>query len=232
MARSLSLVVPMYNDEAYAERAVHAAREALETVTPDWEIVAVDDGSQDSTGARLLALSKEEPRLKVVSNKLNQGLGGALQARYAAASKDLIVYTDADLPFDLQELARAVRLLEYQKADLLAGYRFDRTAEGFRRTFYTLVYTFLIRLLFGLRCRDVNFAFKLFRRSLLDEIRLESRGSFIDAEFLLRARKAGAKMIQIGVDYFPRSSGRSTLASPGVILGILWDMLRFRLRSG
>lgn len=232
MARSLSLVVPMYNEEAYAERAVQAAREALETVTDDWEIVAVDDGSQDSTGARLLALSKEEPRLRIVTNAVNLGLGGALRAGYAAASKELIAYTDADLPFDLREVARAVRLLEYQKADLLAGYRFDRTAEGFRRTLYTLAYTLLVRLFFGLRCRDVNFAFKLFRRSLLDEIHLESRGSFIDAEFLLRARKAGAKMIQIGVDYFPRSSGRSTLASPGVILGILWDMLRFRFRSG
>ncbi len=80
--------------------------------------------------------------------------------------------------------------------------------------------------LFGLRLRDINFAFKLFRRSLLERIELKSQGSFIDAEFLLRARKAGATIIQIGVDYFPRTRGRSTLSSSRVILGILWDMLR------
>jgi hypothetical protein len=72
----------------------------------------------------------------------------------------------------------------------------------------------------------VNFSFKLFRRSLLDRVVLKSEGSFIDAEFLVRARKAGASIIQIGVDYFPRSRGKSTLASPRVILKILQEMAR------
>ena len=139
----------------------------------------------------------------------------------------MILYTDADLPFDLFELPRAVRLLESQGADVLAGYRFDRTTEGFKRAVYTVVYTALVRVLFRFRIRDVNFAFKLFRRGLLETFALKSEGSFIDAEFLLRARRAKAVIIQIGVDYFPRTRGTSTLASPRVILGILWDMLRF-----
>ena len=146
--------------------------------------------------------------------------------QHAVAAKDLVVYSDADLPFDFREIARAVRLLEYQQADVLAAYRHDRTAEGPLRTLYTIVYTSLIRLLFQLRVRDVNFSFKVFRRSLLQRIELKSEGSFIDAEFLVRARKAGASIIQIGVDYFPRSRGLSTLASPGVIVNILVDMAR------
>jgi hypothetical protein len=151
-------------------------------------------------------------------------LGGTLRAGYAAATKDLVFYTDADLPVDLGQLPRAVRLLDYQQADLLAGYRFDRTSEGLHRALYTIGYHVLIRLLFGLRIRDVNFAFKLFRRSLLQRIELKSEGSFIDAELLLRARKAGAVMIQLGLDYFPRTRGPSKLSSLGVIAAIVREM--------
>jgi glycosyltransferase involved in cell wall biosynthesis len=224
---SVSLVFPMFNEEACAARAVAAGQVALERVTDDWEIIVVDDGSSDRTPSILEGLRRGEPRLKVVRHGQNQGLGGALRTGYQQAEKELILYTDADLPFDLFELPRAVRLLEQQGADVLAGYRFDRTSEGLRRTVYTAVYTFLIRLLFRLRVRDVNFAFKLFRRTLLERISLKSSGSFIDAEFLLRARRARARIIQVGVDFFPRTEGASTLSSPRVILGILWDMLRF-----
>jgi len=224
MPPSLSVVIPMYNEEAYVERSVAAARAALEEMGADWEIVIVDDASTDGTGARADRLAAADPRVRAFHNPVNRRLGGTLRAGYAAATKDLIFYTDADLPVDFGELPRAVRLLEYQQADLLAGYRFDRTSEGLHRALYTIGYHVVIRLLFGLRIRDVNFAFKLFRRSLLQRIELKSEGSFIDAELLLRARKAGAVMIQLGVDYFPRTRGPSKLSSLGVIAAILREM--------
>ena len=214
----------MYNEEAYARRAVSAARAVLMAELPDWEIVIVDDASTDGTPALVDALAREDPRVRVVRNPVNRRLGGALRAGYAAATKDLVFYTDADLPVDLRQLPRAVRLLEYQEADIVAAYRFDRTSEGLVRALYTFCYNHLIRMLFGLRVRDVNFAFKLFRRSVLEKFPLTSEGSFIDAEFLLRARKAGCVIIQIGLDYFPRTRGTSTLASLPVIFAILRDM--------
>jgi len=214
----------MYNEEAYVERAVAAARAVLEEMGGDWEIVIVDDASTDGTGARADRLAAADPRVRAIHNRVNRRLGGTLRAGYAAATKDLVFYTDADLPVDLAQLPRAVRLLEYQEADLLAGYRFDRTSEGLHRVLYTIGYHVLIRLLFGLRIRDVNFAFKLFRRSLLQRIELKSEGSFIDAELLLRARKAGAVMIQLGLDYFPRTRGPSKLSSLRVIAAILQEM--------
>jgi glycosyltransferase involved in cell wall biosynthesis len=226
MAPSISVVFPMWNEEAYVHRAVAAAREAIAEVTADGEIILVDDASTDRTGELADALARQDPRIKVIHNERNRKLGGTLRAGYAAATKDLVVYSDADLPFDFREIARAVRLLDYQQADVLAAYRHDRTAEGPLRTLYTIVYTSLIRLLFRLRVRDVNFSFKVFRRSLLERIELKSEGSFIDAEFLVRAKKSGASIIQIGVDYFPRSRGLSTLASPGVIVDILVEMAR------
>jgi glycosyltransferase involved in cell wall biosynthesis len=226
MPPSISVVFPMYNEEAYLERAVAAAQEVLETFAPDHEIIIVDDASTDRTGELADALARADPRVKVLHNEHNRKLGGTLRAGYAVATKDLILYSDADLPFDFREVARGVRLLDYQQADVLAAYRFDRTSEGPLRTLYTLAYSALIRTLFHLRYRDVNFSFKLFRRSLLDRMVLKSEGSFIDAEFLVRAKKAGASIIQIGVDYFPRSRGNSTLASPRVILKILLEMAR------
>ena len=224
MPPSLSVVIPMYNEEGYVERSVAAARAVLEEMGSDWEIVIVDDASTDGTGPRADRLAAADRRVRVIHNPVNRRLGGTLRAGYSAATKDLVFYTDADLPVDFGQLPRAVRLLEYQHADLLAGYRFDRTSEGLHRALYTIGYHVVIRLLFGLRIRDVNFAFKLFRRSLLQRIELKSEGSFIDAELLLRARKAGAVMIQLGLDYFPRTRGPSKLSSVGVIAAILREM--------
>ena len=224
MPPSVSVVIPMYNEEAYVDRSVTSARGILEEMGCDWEIVIVDDASTDATARRAEAIAAADPRVRVIHNAVNRRLGGTLRAGFAAARKDLIFYTDADLPVDYGELPRAVHLLECQQADLLAGYRFDRTSEGLHRAVYTIGYHVLIRLLFGLRIRDVNFAFKLFRRSLLQTIALKSEGSFIDAELLLRARKAGAVMIQMGLDYFPRTRGPSKLSSLGVIAAILREM--------
>ena len=224
MPPSLSVVIPLYDEEAYVERTVAAARAILEEMAGDWEIVLVDDASTDRTGALADALARADPRVRVIHQAVNRGLGATLRAGYAAATKELVFYTAADLPVDLGELPRAVRLLEYQQADLLAGYRFDRTSEGLHRAAYTIGYHLLVRSLFGLRIRDVNFAFKLFRRSLLQRVELRSEGSFIDAELLLRARQAGAVMIQLGLDYFPRTRGASKLSSPAVIAAILREM--------
>lgn len=223
---TVSVVLPMYNEEAYVLRAVEAARAALGALGGGGhQIVIVNDHSTDRTAEIAGELARQDPSICLVHNEGPRGLGATLRRGYSVASGDLVLYTDADLPFDLLELPRAVRLLRYQHADVLSAYRFDRTSEGLVRTLYTLVYSALIRTLFALRLRDINFSFKLFRRSLLVSVPLRSEGSFIDAEFLLRARKAGASIIQIGVDYFPRSRGVSTLASPAVILGIFREMV-------
>jgi glycosyltransferase involved in cell wall biosynthesis len=223
---SLSVVLPMRNEEPYVRRAVEAAGAGAAAVCDDYEIIVVDDASTDRTRELAETLSREDARVRVLHEAQAGGLGATLRAGYRAATKDLVLYSDADLPFDFGEVERAVRLLEYQEADVLAAYRFDRTSEGALRTLYTLAYSALVRTLFGLRLRDINFSFKLFRRVLLEDIELRSRGSFIDAEFLVRARNAGARIIQMGVDYFPRTRGSSSLASPRVILGILLEMAR------
>jgi hypothetical protein len=112
--------------------------------------------------------------------------------------------------------------------DLVSAYRFDRTGEGYTRAVYTFFYNLLIRTMFGVKARDINFAFKLVRRNVLDAVDLRSEGSFIDAELIIRAIRSGFELQQFGVDYFPRTMGESTLSSPGVIQTIIKEMYTLR----
>ena len=145
---------------------------------------------------------------------------------FSAATKEWVLYSDCDLPWDLEETGRVFRAAELTGADVVAGYRHDRTGEGTLRTIYSFLYNGLVHLAFGFPIRDVNFSCKLVRRSLLEGLSLESEGSFLDAELLVRLRNRGAVIQQVGLDYFPRTRGVSTLSSPRTILRILRELSR------
>ena len=234
VATSLSIVFPMWNEESSILLAVDAAREAVDALVAagdidGYEIVIVDDASTDATPMMADTLAAADPHVTVIHHPANKGLGGSIKTGLAGATGDLVLYTDADLPCDLLEsLTRAVRLMRIYGADIVSAYRHDRTAEGPRRAVYTFAYNSLIRVGFGLRVRDVNFAFKLVRRRVLDQVAVSSEGSFIDAELLIRAHRAGFHIIQFGVDYFPRTRGVSTLSSGATIAKIVAEMARLR----
>lgn len=234
----LSIFFPMWNEEAYIERALSAGRELCEDLVATgeigtYELLIVDDASTDSTPQLADKFAAEDPRVRVVHHPINRKLGGSMKTGFSNCTGDLILYTDADLPFDMLEARKAVRLLRYYEADIVSAYRFDRTGEGYVRTVYSAFYNGLVRLFFGVKMRDINFAFKLCRGSLFREFELKSEGSFIDAELVIRAKNLGKNVIQFGVDYFPRTRGVSTLSSPAVIRKILREMfsLRKELRS-
>ncbi|HEX7276797.1 MAG TPA: glycosyltransferase family 2 protein [Acidimicrobiales bacterium] len=226
---SLTIFFPMWNEEDYITATVDAGREICQRLMAegeigDYELLVVDDASTDATGTIADGLAGRDPRVRVVHHPVNRRLGGCIKTGFANSRGDLVLYTDADLPCDVGELAKACRLLRYYDADIVSAYRHDRTGEGSQRALYSWVYNWVIRLAFGLRIRDVNFAFKLCRRTVLDKIELASEGSFIDAELLVRAQRLGFKTIQFGVDYFPRTRGISTLSSNAVILQIIKEM--------
>jgi len=216
----------MYDEEETIEHALAVAVDALERHAHDWELIVVDDASRDRSPAMVLAAAAREPRIRLLQHAQNRKLGGTLRTGFAACRKDLVLYMDADLPFDPDVIGRAVRALHVSRADLIAGYRLDRKTEGFRRTVYSYFYNGLIGLLFGWPHRDINFSFKLIRREVLEAIELRSEGSLIDAELIVKAKNLGFVIQQLGLDYFPRSRGKSTLSSPKVIFKIFAELWR------
>ncbi|MFN8038480.1 MAG: glycosyltransferase family 2 protein [Acidimicrobiales bacterium] len=230
---TLTMFFPAWNEEATIERAVEAAFEVGDDLVLDgeiasYEVLIVDDASTDATGAIADELAAADDRVRVVHHERNRKLGGSLKTGFAEARGDLVLYTDADLPFDMAEVSKAVRLLRMYEADIVSAYRFDRTGEGARRLVYSYVYNHLVQALFRLRLRDMNFAFKLVRRTVLDHVELRSEGSFIDVELLARAQRMGFRIVQFGVDYFPRTRGISTLSSNAVILTIVREAMSLR----
>jgi len=217
----------------YIHRAVRAATEICEQLMAEkeignYEIIVIDDASTDMTGRYADEMVETDTHIRVVHHDRNRKLGGSIKSGFGAVTGDLVLYTDADLPFEMIELVRAIRVLRTYEADVVSAYRLDRTGEGPRRALYSWIYNWLIRLYFGTRLRDINFAFKLCRRTVLDQVTLSSEGSFIDAELVIRAQKAGFTIVQIGVDYFPRTRGVSTLSSLAVIRAMLTEMNRLR----
>jgi len=223
---SVSLVIPMYNEELNIEHAIAAAVEALTKYSDDYEIIIVDDASTDDSPQLVARAANENPRIICIRHAKNRKLGGSLKTGFAAAKKDLVLYMDADLPFDPDVLGKAIRAMELTGADVIAGYRLDRTMEGFKRTLYSYVYNALIGILFGWPHRDINFSFKLFKRRVLQSFELKSEGSLIDAELIVKAKNRGFAIQQIGLDYFPRIRGTSHLSSPSVIFKIFRELVR------
>ena len=229
----ITVFYPMYNEELYIKRAVEAAREICELMLRvgeigEYEILIIDDASQDATGKIADELAAQDKRIRVIHHQTNRGLGGSLKTGFYNARMDMILYSDTDLPFDMMEIKKAHRLMRYYEADIVSAFRFDRTGEGLRRLMYSYVYNTIIKILFGLRIKYVNFSFKLVRREVLEHVVLKSEGSFIDAELLIKAQRYGFKIIQFGTNYFPRSRGVSTLSSSGVILKIVQEMVSLR----
>jgi glycosyltransferase involved in cell wall biosynthesis len=224
-APSVSLVIPMYNEELNIEHAIEAAVDALRKYTDDYELVIVDDASIDDSPALVARAAALDPRIRMIRHPRNRKLGGSLKTGFAAVTKDVVLYMDADLPFDPDVIGKALRAMKITGADVIAGYRLDRTMEGLRRTIYSYVYNMLIGILFGWPHRDINFSFKLMKREVLEAIDLKSEGSLIDAELIVKAKNRGFTIQQMGLDYFPRLRGTSNLSSPTVILKILRELV-------
>jgi len=222
-AEGLSLFYPMYNEEQNIEEAVASARRILPPLTREWEIIVVDDGSRDRTGAMADALAATDPRVRVVHHGTNRGYGSALRSGLAAARHPWIFYTDGDNQFDLAELSGFWASRE--EADIIAGYRHPRRDSLLRRL-NAVGYHLLCRLFLGVRERDVDCAFKLFRASALAGMPLRARGATIDLEILARARRRGARVLERPVSHYPRRFGSQTGANPRVVARAMGELLR------
>ena len=228
---ALSYFFPAHDEEANLAPLVEEALAILPALAETFEIIAVDDGSRDATGAIADRLAEANPGVvRVVHHPTNLGYGAAIRSGFRAARYPLICFTDGDRQFRVADLARLfARLAEDDAPDVVAGYRIRR-ADPLVRTVYARLYRLANRVWFGLRVRDIDCACKLLRREALEGVRVESGGAFFTAELLIKLGSLGRRIVETGVPHYPRTAGSQTGARVSVVWRAVKDFWWLRLR--
>jgi len=229
-ALSISVFFPCYNEQDNITRTVEQAVTILDKINADFEVIVVNDGSSDATGQIADGIASRDSRVKVVHHRTNLGYGAALQSGFKAAAKKIVFYTDGDGQFDINELPPLLPLIE--QYDIVSCYRLNRQDPLIRRI-NGWCWTKLVCLLFGMKIRDIDCAFKLFKREIFDDFEFFSAGALIAAEILARAIRRGYRITQTGVHHYPRTAGKQTGGSLRVIFRAFKELFRLysRIRS-
>jgi glycosyltransferase involved in cell wall biosynthesis len=221
----LSVVLPCYNEEKVIRKVVTEVAEFLPAVADRFEIIAVNDGSTDRTGAILEELAAGIPQLVVVHHDPNRGYGAALRSGFSRARLDYVFYTDSDGQFDISELP--VLLPHTRDADIVTGYRKNRK-DPLHRKFNAGLFKSFARLVLGIRLRDIDCAFKVYRREVLDSLDLLSDGILIDTEIFYKAKRKGYSVREVPVTHLPRSGGAATGNRLDVIFRVFRELPKLR----
>lgn len=225
--RSLSVVLPAFNEQYNLRATVQAARQILPSVAGKWEIIVVNDGSGDATGNISETLAAQIPEVRTVHHVENKGYGAALKSGIMDARYDWIFFSDSDGQFDFSELSR---LLEHAAAhDIVAGYR-KRRNDPFYRAINAAGWKMLVRMTLGVRVRDIDCAFKLFRRSVFEKVQIRSVGAMVNTEIFCQAFKFGMRIKEVEVTHHPRIHGRPTGAKLRVIAKAMRELFRMRMK--
>ncbi len=224
----IAVALPAYNEQESLPRTVPRFVRALRNVTDDFEVVIVNDGSSDRTAEVVNELSREYPEVRLVQHPVNLGYGAAVWTGITSGQKEFVFFTDADGQFEVEELSRFLPFAgEY---DLIIGYRAPRRDPPMRLV-NAFGWKMFVTLLFGYVARDIDCAFKLFRRDILDVVYVESRGAAFSAEFLVKARDRGYRIKELPVTHLPREAGSATGNRPDVVLRAFREMTAFWFKS-
>jgi len=223
---SISAVIPAHNEALIIASTAAAVDETLSRLVDDYEVIVVNDGSRDATPTIVEELGRERPAVRLVSHTLNRGYGAALATGFAAATREYVFLTDGDKQFDVRELEGFLPRLA--TADLVIGYRRPR-ADPWVRRFYGWGWNLLVNVLFGYTARDVDCAFKLFPRALLETVKLHSTGHTLSPELLIKARRAGYRIAEVRVTHLPRTAGQAKGARIDHIVRSLLELAQLRL---
>ncbi|MBI5104417.1 MAG: glycosyltransferase family 2 protein [Solirubrobacterales bacterium] len=223
--RGLTIVLPCFNEAENVADAIRYATQAAERCSIDHEIVVVDDGSSDDTSTIAATFVERDRHVRLIVHPQNLGYGDALRSGIAAASMPWVLLTDADLQFDLREIED---FLPYtQRADLILGWRILRQDPLHRRV-NAAAWNWLVRRSFHLRVRDIDCAFKLIRRDLLQSCQLSATGAMISTELLVKCRAAGGRMEEVGVHHRARVAGEQSGANPRVVARAFRELATLR----
>lgn len=226
---SISIVLPAYNEEENIEKAIKSCISILEKISQgeNYEVIVVDDGSKDKTGEIAEEIQENDANVKVIHHKKNKGYASALRTGFENAKFDLIFYTDADNQFDIAEIKNFLPLIKEGDADVVVGYRVNRK-DRIHRLFISWGYNFLIRILLGIKVKDVDCSFKLFKREVLQGVEIKHEGWLVDTEILAKVVKKGYNIEEIPVTHYPREKGKSTL-SVSSIFHTFFGLIKLRM---
>lgn len=219
---SISVIFPAFNEEENIEKSVDAAREAMSKFFDKIEIIVVDDGSTDKTRDLLDGMRDRHDDVVPIHHAKNRGYGAALRTGLYAAQNDLVFFSDADLQFDLEEIRHLLEWIE--DYEIVAGYRAKR-ADPINRRFNAWGWNMLVRLLLGVKVRDIDCAFKLFRKDIFQKIQLTSVGAMINTELLAMAAQHGMRVKEVPVSHYPRVAGQQTGSNLRVILKAFRELI-------
>ena len=228
MTEGISVFFPAYNDEASIAGLVGEALALLPSLTDDFEVIVVDDGSTDGTAVVLERLAREDPHVRVVRHQVNRGYGAALRTGFASATKDLVFYTDGDGQYDVRELT-LLRPLLAEGVDIVNGYKIQR-ADGWQRKAIGAAYNGLAHLLFSIPIRDVDCDFRLLRRRAVEQVELVSSSGSICVELVHKLHRAGCVFAEVPVRHRPRVHGRSQFFTFRRVARTALDLLSLWLR--
>ena len=221
----LSILYPVFDEASNVALLLEQTMKWAPRLAHSFEVIVVDDGSRDGSARAVEHARAGDARIRIVRHERNRGYGAALRTGLRAARGRLLFFTDADLQFDLRELEGL--LAHTERFDIVAGYR-ARRRDPWPRRVLAFGWGAIVRAVFGLRVRDIDCAFKVFRREVIDAIPIESIGAFVNTEILLRAEREGFRIHQVPVSHHPRRHGRQSGARPRVILRALLELGRFR----
>ena len=226
MKMSISFVLPMFNESENIADAIGRVGKLAGAISGSYEIVVADDASTDGSADIVAALAAKDVRIRLVRLEKNTNFGGALNAGLMAASKEVVVYTDSDLPAKEEDIRKAINLLD--GADIVTAYSLVVKDSSLKRIIMSRGYNFLVQLLFGLSLHDINSGLKVYRRKILEGMELKSKSPFIDVEIFAEAVKRGAKIRQYGLIFDLRTKGHSSISRLGVVARTFRDMLVYR----
>lgn len=219
----ISLFFPVYRDEGTVRVVTEKALDLLSELGSDWEVIIVDDGSPDRSGAIADALAREHPQVRVIHHPRNLGYGAAVRSGLAASRHEYICFTDGDDQYEVSDFEKLLKLGD--RYDLVITFRYKKIYSGIR-IFISWVYNRLLRFLFRTPFRDVSTGLRMVRRCVSEDVDLESNSPFIGAELAIKSMLKGYRIGEVGIQTFPRGFGRSSSTSLKNIVGTIRDMWR------
>jgi glycosyltransferase involved in cell wall biosynthesis len=223
--KSLSVVFPAFNEEENIRAVVEDAYRTVPKLVPIFEIIVVNDGSKDRTGEICDSLVEQLSNVRVVHHPRNRGYGAALKSGIKLARHDLIFFTDADGQFDLKEVAALLEQADVH--DIVAGYR-ARRQDPPHRLLFAWGWNLLVRLVLGVRIRDIDCAFKVFNRNVFDKVQIQSVGAMVNTEIFAQVSRFGMTVKEVPVSHFPRRHGKPTGGNVAVIIKAFRELIRIR----